>query len=55
MKEPVLKTGDSQESVGSNPTLSANSFFVFGVYNRIVKFTLNSMEKYSSWPKRRPC
>ena len=24
LKEPVLKTGDAQASVGSNPTLSAN-------------------------------
>ena len=24
LKEPVLKTGDAQVSVGSNPTLSAN-------------------------------
>ena len=26
LKEPVLKTGDVQASVGSNPTLSANFF-----------------------------
>ena len=26
LKEPVLKTGDAQASVGSNPTLSATSF-----------------------------
>ena len=26
LKEPVLKTGDAQASVGSNPTLSANKF-----------------------------
>ena len=25
LKEPVLKTGDAQASVGSNPTLSATS------------------------------
>ena len=25
LKEPVLKTGDAQASVGSNPTLSAKS------------------------------
>ena len=28
LKEPVLKTGDAQASVGSNPTLSATSFQV---------------------------
>ena len=31
LKEPVLKTGDVQESVGSNPTLSAtflNSYVI---------------------------
>ena len=27
LKEPVLKTGDAQASVGSNPTLSANFIF----------------------------
>ncbi len=27
LKEPVLKTGDVQASVGSNPTLSANFIF----------------------------
>ncbi len=27
LKEPVLKTGDAQASVGSNPTLSATSFY----------------------------
>ena len=26
LKEPVLKTGDAQVSVGSNPTLSATLF-----------------------------
>ena len=26
LKEPVLKTGDAQASVGSNPTLSATFF-----------------------------
>ncbi len=35
-----MKTGDSQESVGSNPTLSANDFLHPVCYNRIVKFTL---------------
>ena len=29
LKEPVLKTGDAQASVGSNPTLSATSFQVY--------------------------
>ena len=30
LKEPVLKTGDAQASVGSNPTLSATLFsFIF--------------------------
>ena len=28
LKEPVLKTGDAQASVGSNPTLSATFLFV---------------------------
>ena len=28
LKEPVLKTGDAQASVGSNPTLSATSLSV---------------------------
>ena len=28
LKEPVLKTGDAQASVGSNPTLSATSYSV---------------------------
>ena len=27
LKEPVLKTGDVEASVGSNPTLSATFFF----------------------------
>ncbi len=27
LKEPVLKTGDAQASVGSNPTLSANILY----------------------------
>ena len=30
LKEPVLKTGDAQASVGSNPTLSAMFFFYIG-------------------------
>ena len=29
LKEPVLKTGDTKVSVGSNPTLSATFFFDF--------------------------
>ena len=29
LKEPVLKTGEVQTSVGSNPTLSA-TFYLFG-------------------------
>ena len=28
LKEPVLKTGDAQASVGSNPTLSATPFIL---------------------------
>ena len=28
LKEPVLKTGDAQASVGSNPTLSANCLLI---------------------------
>ena len=31
LKEPVLKTGDAQASVGSNPTLSATSAESFEV------------------------
>ena len=30
LKEPVLKTGDAQASVGSNPTLSANLISICG-------------------------
>ena len=30
LKEPVLKTGDAQASVGSNPTLSATILNLFG-------------------------
>ena len=30
LKEPVLKTGEAQVSVGSNPTLSAKFFTVCG-------------------------
>ena len=30
LKEPVLKTGDAQASVGSNPTLSANFILICG-------------------------
>ena len=30
LKEPVLKTGDVQASVGSNPTLSANFISICG-------------------------
>ena len=30
LKEPVLKTGDAQASVGSNPTLSANFISICG-------------------------
>ena len=30
LKEPVLKTGDAQVSVGSNPTLSANFISICG-------------------------
>ena len=30
LKEPVLKTGDAQASVGSNPTLSANFILTCG-------------------------
>ena len=30
MKEPVLKTGEAQVSVGSNPTLSANLISIRG-------------------------
>ena len=30
LKEPVLKTGDAEASVGSNPTLSANFHIVCG-------------------------
>ena len=30
LKEPVLKTGDAQVSVGSNPTLSANFILICG-------------------------
>ena len=29
-KAPVLKTGDVKASVGSNPTLSASSFYICG-------------------------
>ena len=29
LKEPVLKTGDAQVSVGSNPTLSATFFICY--------------------------
>ena len=29
-KEPVLKTGEAQVSVGSNPTLSANFISICG-------------------------
>ena len=34
LKEPVLKTGDAQASVGSNPTLSATSFIQLQKYPR---------------------
>ena len=30
LKEPVLKTGEAQVSVGSNPTLSANFIPICG-------------------------
>ena len=39
-KEPVLKTGEAQVSVGSNPTLSAN-------------FILSA--EVPKWPKGLPC
>ena len=40
LKEPVLKTGEAQVSVGSNPTLSAN-FILFA--------------EVPKWPKGLPC
>ena len=43
-KAPVLKTGDVKASVGSNPTLSANSIATIGLYAEVPK-----------WPKGLPC
>ena len=37
LKEPVLKTGDAQASVGSNPTLSATSFKKFTMFAEVPK------------------
>ena len=37
LKEPVLKTGDAQASVGSNPTLSATSFHVHRISAEVPK------------------
>ncbi len=37
LKEPVLKTGDAQASVGSNPTLSATSFQVHRISAEVPK------------------
>ena len=39
LKEPVLKTGDVEASVGSNPTLSATFFQMYPVFG---------MQKYPS-------
>ena len=49
-KEPVLKTGDVQTSVGSNPTLSA--IFLQTELNSILKFDYAEVPK---WPKGLPC
>ena len=37
LKEPVLKTGDVQASVGSNPTLSATYLLKFIMYAEVPK------------------
>ena len=37
LKEPVLKTGEAQASVGSNPTLSATTFSNFITYAEVPK------------------
>ena len=44
LKEPVLKTGDVEASVGSNPTLSATLLGRFIRHAEVPK-----------WPKGLPC
>ena len=48
-KAPVLKTGDVQASVGSNPTLSAILF-----KSDILLFIFDHAE-VPKWPKGLPC
>ena len=43
LKEPVLKTGEAQVSVGSNPTLSATFLSAYG------------SAEVPKWPKGLPC
>ena len=46
LKEPVLKTGDAQASVGSNPTLSASPF---------PEQANKEYAEVPKWPKGLPC